>query len=266
MVLWDISQGAPPSSSIGALAINRLIRRLEGLARDHETVVAQYVNDPTLSRPAHVGRMQHCCGRIIRDEDFGVSIEKVDVMPSSKEQVATRVRMNRQLDVTRKTLREIGREMGLLEAGGRSVKVTSWEGELRLGHPAQGTRQDMLLHVAADRWLAFKQEDGLDEKSQRIYRDTLRQFIWFANRHRVRHLRRVSADLLEAYQRELADPGLPISAGFSAPLHTRDTHPAAPRPCAFSGNSPLRRRKRLPDVVLLCRRHAPAPAVGWGRL
>lgn len=82
--------------------------------------------------------------------------------------------------------------------------------KLRLGqHDEQGSRLLRLDH-AIEQYLKSLAVAGKDPRTIVHYETNLRQLKWYAAQRGVRHLARLNAELLETFQAELAEPGLPM--------------------------------------------------------
>lgn len=103
-----LPQGAPHSSIVAALCTLQLVRRLSGLVIQHGGKVTFYVDDITISGPAHITRLTGLIINIIEDEGFGVAChDKMLVEWMAQEQSVTGIRVNEGLDVTKKRIREV---------------------------------------------------------------------------------------------------------------------------------------------------------------
>lgn len=111
----SLPQGSPTSTIVAALVIRPLAERLAGLARHHRADYTQYVDDITLSGPAHVARLIPTIERIIAQEGFRVNIDKTEVVAAGDEQIVTGVRVNRGTDAPSGKIAETRQLIAALE-------------------------------------------------------------------------------------------------------------------------------------------------------
>lgn len=100
-----LPQGPPHSPMVANIVLLPLVRRLEGLARQHGATYTQYVDDITLSGPVRVAGLRNLVCRIVKQQGFSCATEKVHRLSRRGEQVVTGVRVNDGLDVPRATLK-----------------------------------------------------------------------------------------------------------------------------------------------------------------
>ncbi len=96
---YQLPQGAPTSPVVANLVFAPTARRLHGLARAHLGDYSDFVDDNTLSGPAHIARLVPLACKIVRQAGFAVRVEKTQVLAKCSEQVVTGVRVNTGIDV-----------------------------------------------------------------------------------------------------------------------------------------------------------------------
>ncbi len=114
-------QGAPTSPALANLVVQRLDRRLEGLARRFEATYTRYADDLTFSggEPFKRGmkRFLALIKEIIRDEGFRLHLRKMRFMRPGQRQQVTGVVVNEKLNIRRE---EYDRLKAILHNAGKA--------------------------------------------------------------------------------------------------------------------------------------------------
>ncbi len=105
----SLPQGSPTSTIVAALVIESMANRLESLAEKHNATYTQYVDDITMSGPAHISRLVRLIERMIRQEGFWINPDKTKPRDRHEEQVVTGLRVNQGLDARGEKIREVRR-------------------------------------------------------------------------------------------------------------------------------------------------------------
>ena len=102
-------QGAPTSPGICNAVLQRLDRRLAGLARRHEFTYTRYADDLTFSGndAAKIKLLITVSARIIRDEGFEINREKTRVLRKGQCQHVTGVVVNQEAGLSRRERRRL---------------------------------------------------------------------------------------------------------------------------------------------------------------
>jgi len=114
----QVPQGSPTSTIIAALVSERMVRRLQGLAVQHQASYTQYVDDGSISGPKHIKRILSTAANIVANEGFRVHPRKLRSIAESEEQVVTGVRVDSRLSAPSKKVTEVKELLDQLEAKG----------------------------------------------------------------------------------------------------------------------------------------------------
>jgi len=116
----SLPQGSPTSTILSALVAEPLTKRLNGLAKKHDSTYTQYVDDITFSGPAHVARLNPLIEKIIKQGGFKANPLKTKVMGIEQEQVVTGIRVNQGADVPSMKVKEVRKLIDGLEINRQS--------------------------------------------------------------------------------------------------------------------------------------------------
>jgi len=108
-----LPQGSPTSTIVANLVIEPLALRMNGLAQQHGAGYGQFVDDGTISGPAHLRALVPLVKRIVAQEGFRAKEGKTQCVDAEQEQVVTGCRVNQQLDIPSEKVKEV---RGILES------------------------------------------------------------------------------------------------------------------------------------------------------
>jgi len=102
-------QGAPTSPGLCNAIVQRMDRRLAGLAKKHGFAYTRYADDLTFSGPSRreAHRLRRAAERVIAEEGFQVNADKTRLMTRGGRQLVTGVTVNAVLGLSRKKRRRI---------------------------------------------------------------------------------------------------------------------------------------------------------------
>lgn len=80
-----LPQGFPTSPMIANLVARPLAQKLAGLASQHGAHFTQYLDDMTISGPEHVCRLKNIAIKIVRQERFSISPDKIRISRQGQE-------------------------------------------------------------------------------------------------------------------------------------------------------------------------------------
>ena len=121
----SLPQGSPTSTTLANLVLKGFAQRISSLAHKHNATYTQYIDDCVLSGPKHISRLLPLIDKIARQEGFTLNYSKTGAMERGEEQVVTGVKVNRQIDVPSRKLREITLRVERAEADKRLGKQLS---------------------------------------------------------------------------------------------------------------------------------------------
>jgi len=101
-----LPQGSPTSTILASLVIKPLAHRIERIAELNGATYTQYVDDITVSGPAHIKNLLPTILRIIKQEGFQEN-EKTQVINLDEEQIVTGVRVNNGPDAPSERIKEV---------------------------------------------------------------------------------------------------------------------------------------------------------------
>lgn len=125
----SLPQGSPTSPLVAVLVMVPLVERLEKLAASHGARFGQYIDDSTMSGPAHVRRLTRLVAKIISQEGLVVNRQKLESFGRDEEHVVAGVRVDHGVDVPSKKI--IDYESLIMRAGSMQESgVTSLRGKI----------------------------------------------------------------------------------------------------------------------------------------
>lgn len=101
-----LPQGSPTSTILACLVIKLLAHRIGRIAGLHRAAYTQYIDDITVSGPAHIKNLLPTISRIIQQEGFQEN-EKTQVINADEEQIVTGVRVNNGPDAPSERIKEV---------------------------------------------------------------------------------------------------------------------------------------------------------------
>jgi retron-type reverse transcriptase len=117
-----LPQGAPTSPALTNLICRGLDARLSRIAQQLRFVYTRYADDMTFSGDAdasqHIGRLLGRIRHVVREEGFQVHPDKTRILRSSQRQEVTGIVVNRQVNVSRRTLRRFRATLFQIEQDG----------------------------------------------------------------------------------------------------------------------------------------------------
>lgn len=128
-----LPQGSPTSTIISCIVIQPLVRRISRLALTHGASYTQYIDDITISGPAHVSRLIPTIERIINQRGFRVNPLKTRVLEANDEQVVTGIRVNGGIDAPSEHINAIKKVLRQISAGevrASSATIASIKGKI----------------------------------------------------------------------------------------------------------------------------------------
>ncbi len=125
-----LPQGAPTSTMIANLVIERLAYRLNRLAEEHNAKYTQYVDDITISGPRHIDKLIPTIVKIIEDEGFICHPEKLIVLHRGDEHEITGVRVDHGKDVPSKMLKAVREQVETQAQSANNKEERSLEGKI----------------------------------------------------------------------------------------------------------------------------------------
>lgn len=117
-----LPQGSPTSTILSAIVSEKMVRRLDGLARCHAATYTQYVDDIALSGPSHITELTPLVKKVVEQEGFQTNERKTKEAIGKDEKIVTGLRVNQQLDVPSGKMREIRGTLKELEENLRNGK------------------------------------------------------------------------------------------------------------------------------------------------
>jgi RNA-directed DNA polymerase len=149
-----LPQGSPTSTIVACLVVERLSKRLNGLARSHAGSYSQFVDDGTMSGPKHLCRLIRTIQAIVSQEGFNLNNKKTKVMNSRREQVVTGIRVNSGFDAPSEKVKEVELLLSDLQSridAGLSISkkaMLSLEGKIRfIGRLNPGIAKHMMKNL-----------------------------------------------------------------------------------------------------------------------
>jgi len=112
-----LPQGSPTSTVVANLVIVPLSKRLNNLSKKHGCTYTQFVDDGTISGPGYIERLRPLIDKIISQEGLRASpkAHKRTTKHRHEEQLVTKVRVNKRIDISTEKLDEIRHELDELK-------------------------------------------------------------------------------------------------------------------------------------------------------
>lgn len=120
-----LPQGSPSSSIVAALVTEPLVRRLRGLGSSVGGTATLFVDDATVSGPAHLVGRKDLVAKIIRQEGFVPHPKKLHAFGPGETKVVTGVRVNGRLDAPPELVESVRGELATLRADAAEGRVMS---------------------------------------------------------------------------------------------------------------------------------------------
>lgn len=123
LTTWEhqLPQGAPTSTGLANLVLDRLDARFSSLCHEHGFDYTRFVDDITFSGGYRILKFRKLLIRILEDEGYEVKLCKVETMLRGSRQVVTKLIVNRKLNLPREKRKKIRREVLDLAAGRGAV-------------------------------------------------------------------------------------------------------------------------------------------------
>lgn len=126
----SVPQGAPHSTMVAAIVLEPMVKRLQKLATQHGANYTQFVDDISISGPAHIAKLKDLVIKIIRTSGFEVAANKTEVITRDQEQIVTGVRVNDGMDAPSSQMPTIRNLIECYKNDPNAVSLASLEGKI----------------------------------------------------------------------------------------------------------------------------------------